>query len=76
MLTEFIRLASRKAPRGLARLADNAVVQSDVAPIEVTDRARVRLACTNAIQGAGRPTAKQLGSMSGAPSFRSSLGQL
>ena len=52
MLTEFIRLASRKAPRGLARLADNAVVQSDVAPIEVTDRARVRLACTNAIQGA------------------------
>ena len=80
MLSEFITLASRKAPRGLARLADNAVVQSDVAraearlgaaraylietlttiharaddaaPIEVTDRARVRLACTNAIQGA------------------------
>jgi len=80
MLSEFIRLASRKAPRGLARLADNAVVQADVAraearlgsaraylietlttiyahaddvaPIEVADRARVRLACTNAIQGA------------------------
>ena len=80
MLCEFITLASRKAPRGLARLADNAVVQADVAraearlgsaraylietltaiyahaddvaPIEVADRARVRLACTNAIQGA------------------------
>ena len=80
MLSEFITLASRKAPRGLARLADNAVVQADVAraearlgsaraylietltaiyahaddvaPIEVADRARVRLACTNAIQGA------------------------
>jgi indole-3-acetate monooxygenase len=80
MLSEFILLASRKAPRGLARLADNAVVQADVAraearlgsaraylietlttiyahaddvmPIEIADRARVRLACTNAIQGA------------------------
>jgi alkylation response protein AidB-like acyl-CoA dehydrogenase len=80
MLSEFVRLASRKAPRGLARLADNAVVQADVArtearlgsarayltdtlttiyahaddlaPIEVADRARVRLACTNAIQAA------------------------
>jgi indole-3-acetate monooxygenase len=80
MLSEFIALASRKSPRGLARLADNAVVQADVAraearlgsaraylietlttiyahaddvaPIEVADRARVRLACTNAIQGA------------------------
>jgi len=80
MLSEFIALASRKTPRGLARLADNAVVQADVAraearlgsaraylietlttiyaladdaaPIEVADRARVRLACTNAIQGA------------------------
>ena len=80
MLSEFITLASRKAPRNLARLADNAVVQSDVAraearlgaaraylietlttihaqtddvaPIELTNRARVRLACTNAIQGA------------------------
>jgi indole-3-acetate monooxygenase len=80
MLSEFMLLASRKAPRGLARLADNAVVQADVAraearlgsaraylietlatiyaraddvtPIDVTDRARVRLACTNAIQSA------------------------
>jgi alkylation response protein AidB-like acyl-CoA dehydrogenase len=80
MLSEFITLASRKTPRNLARLADNAVVQADVAraearlgsaraylietltaiyahaddvaPIEVADRARVRLACTNAIQGA------------------------
>jgi alkylation response protein AidB-like acyl-CoA dehydrogenase len=80
MLSEFIALASRKVPRNLARLADNAVVQADVAraearlgsaraylietlttiyahadevaPIEVADRARVRLACTNAIQGA------------------------
>src|SRR5882724_3226207 len=31
MLSEFVTLASRKAPRGLARLADNAVVQADVA---------------------------------------------
>jgi len=80
MLTEFIALASRKAPRGLSRLADNAVVQAEVAraearlgssraylmetltaiyahademaPIELADRARVRLACANAIQGA------------------------
>ncbi len=80
MLSEFVTLASRKAPRGLARLADNAVVQADVAraearlgsaraylietlttiyahaddvaPIEVADRARLRLASTNAIQGA------------------------
>jgi len=80
MLSEFIALASRKAPRGLARLADNAVVQADVAraearlgsaraylietlttiyahadevaPIEVADRARVRLATTNAIHAA------------------------
>jgi len=80
MLSEFIALASRKAPRNLGRLADSAVVQAevaraearlgsaraylmetlstiyahadDVAPIEVGDRARVRLACTNAIQGA------------------------
>jgi alkylation response protein AidB-like acyl-CoA dehydrogenase len=34
MLSEFIALASRKAPRGLARLADNAVVQADVARAE------------------------------------------
>jgi alkylation response protein AidB-like acyl-CoA dehydrogenase len=80
MLSEFVTLASRKSPRGLSRLADNAVVQADVAraearlgsaraylietlttiyanadevaPIEVADRARVRLATTNAIQGA------------------------
>jgi indole-3-acetate monooxygenase len=80
MLSEFMALASRKAPRGLSRLADSALVQADaaraearlgsgraylietlnavyaraddVAPIEVADRARVRLACTNAIQGA------------------------
>ena len=80
MLSEFIALVSRKAPRGLARLADNAVVQADVAraearlgsaraylietlstiyayadgvaPIEIADRARVRLVCTNAIQAA------------------------
>jgi alkylation response protein AidB-like acyl-CoA dehydrogenase len=80
MLCEFIALASRKAPRNLARLADNAVVQAevaraearlgsaraylietltaiyaqadDLAPIEVADRARVRLATTNAIHGA------------------------
>lgn len=34
MLAEFIALSSRKAPRGLARLADNAVVQADVARAE------------------------------------------
>src|ERR1700676_3221792 len=34
MLSEFIALASRKAPRNLARLADNAVVQADVARAE------------------------------------------
>ena len=34
MLSEFIMLASRKVPRGLARLADNAVVQADVARAE------------------------------------------
>jgi indole-3-acetate monooxygenase len=80
MLKGFIALAARKTPRGLARLADSALVQAgvaraqarlgsarawlietlttihahadDVAPIDVPDRARVRLACTNAIQGA------------------------
>jgi alkylation response protein AidB-like acyl-CoA dehydrogenase len=84
MLSEFIALASRKTPRNLARLADNAVVQAEVAraearlgsaraylietlttiyaqadevaPIEIADRARVRLACTNAIQGAAEVT--------------------
>jgi alkylation response protein AidB-like acyl-CoA dehydrogenase len=80
MLDAFMALAATKTPRGLARLADNAVVQADVAraearlgaaraylvetletiyaradevdPIDVGDRARVRLACTNAIHGA------------------------
>jgi alkylation response protein AidB-like acyl-CoA dehydrogenase len=80
MLDAFMGLAGKKAPRGLARLADSAVVQADVAraearlgaaraylletlatiyahaddvdPIDVGDRARVRLACTNAIHGA------------------------
>jgi alkylation response protein AidB-like acyl-CoA dehydrogenase len=80
MLSEFMELASRKSPRGLARLADSAVMQSDVAraearlgsaraylietlttihaqaddvaPIEMAERARVRLAATNAIHGA------------------------
>ena len=80
MFEAFVALAATKSPRGLARLADNAVVQAEVArcearlgaaraylvetlasvyaraddmePIDVADRARVRLACTNAIQGA------------------------
>jgi indole-3-acetate monooxygenase len=80
MLSEFVDLASRKAPRGLSRLADSALVQADVARmearlgsaraylvetlttiyaqasevvvIELADRARVRLVCTNAIHGA------------------------
>jgi len=80
MLDEFVELAGRKAPRGLTRLADNAVVQSDVAraeaslgasraylvdtlaaiyahaddidPIDIADRARVRLATTHAIHAA------------------------
>jgi alkylation response protein AidB-like acyl-CoA dehydrogenase len=80
MLNEFVDLASRKAPRGLSRLAESALVQADVArmearlgsaraylvetlaaiyaqagetePIGLADRARVRLACTNAIHGA------------------------
>jgi indole-3-acetate monooxygenase len=80
MLEKFTELASRKAPRGLTRLADNGVVQAgvakaeatlsaaraylletpvsiyahadDVDPIHVAERARVRLACANAIHGA------------------------
>jgi alkylation response protein AidB-like acyl-CoA dehydrogenase len=80
MLTEFVALASRKAPRNLDRLADSAVVQAEVAraearlgsaraylietltaiyaqagevaPIDLAERARVRLACTNAIHAA------------------------
>jgi len=78
MLEAFMALAAKKVPRGLSRLADNAVIQAEVArcesklgaaraylletlagiyaradeiaPIEVADRARVRLACANAIQ--------------------------
>lgn len=80
MLGSFMELASSKAPRNLARLADTASVQGDVArsearlgaaraylldvlasiyahaddvePIGISDRALVRLACTNAIHGA------------------------
>lgn len=80
MLEAFMDLAARKVPRGLKRLADNAVVQSDVARMEaklgsaraylvqtlsdiwagvegteiidIPARARVRLACANAIQAA------------------------
>jgi alkylation response protein AidB-like acyl-CoA dehydrogenase len=80
MLDEFVELAGRKAPRYLSRLADNAVVQAEVAraeaslgatraylvdtldtiyahaddvePIDITDRARVRLASTHAIHAA------------------------
>src|SRR5438552_728496 len=37
MLSEFITLASRKAPRNLARLADNAVVPADVFRGEVAE---------------------------------------
>jgi alkylation response protein AidB-like acyl-CoA dehydrogenase len=77
MLDEFVELARRKAPRYLTRLAENAVIQADVAraeanlgasraylvdtlatiyahaddiaPIDIADRARVRLAATHAI---------------------------
>lgn len=80
MHTAFIDLAREKAPRGLARLADNAVIQTKVAqaeaklesarawvlsvlaeiyaradgttPIDLADRARLRLSCANAIQAA------------------------
>jgi alkylation response protein AidB-like acyl-CoA dehydrogenase len=80
MLAEFVRLAAVKTPRGLARLADQSLVQGDVgraearlgaseayllavladvyaradawAAIGTDDRARVRLACANAIHGA------------------------
>ena len=78
MHSAFIDLAREKAPRGLARLADNAVIQTKVAqaeaklesarawlldvvgtiyaradggtPIDLADRAKVRLACANVIQ--------------------------
>lgn len=36
MLDEFVELARRKAPRYLARLADNAVIQADVARTEAS----------------------------------------
>ena len=80
MLANLVELAAQKAPRGLTRMADDALVQAQTAraearlgsaraylletlaeiyaradgpaPIEVPDRARVRLACSNAIQGA------------------------
>jgi len=80
MLEALVELACRKAPRGLVRMADNAVVQGDIAKaeaklgaarayllevlasiyatagstgaIDVPDRARVRLACANAIHAA------------------------
>jgi alkylation response protein AidB-like acyl-CoA dehydrogenase len=80
MLDAFIELALRKTPRGTGRLADNAVVQAELAraeatlgaarsylidtvteiyaragpsaPIDVTDRARARLAGSHAITSA------------------------
>jgi alkylation response protein AidB-like acyl-CoA dehydrogenase len=80
MLEAFIKLACEKTPRGMTRLADNAVVQSevaraearlgaaraylldtvrsvyagadDIAPIDVPERARVRLAAAHAIGNA------------------------
>jgi alkylation response protein AidB-like acyl-CoA dehydrogenase len=85
MLDAFVELALRKTPRGTGRLADNAVIQAEVAraearlgagrcylletvteiyrragqmasidaaPIDIPDRARARLAGSNAISGA------------------------
>ena len=80
MLDAFVELAVRKTPRGTGRLADNAVIQADVAraegrlgaarcylidtvteiyrragpssPIDIPDRARARLAGSNAISDA------------------------
>src|ERR1700730_9487022 len=85
MLDAFIELALRKTPRGTGRLADNAVIQAEVAraearlgaarcypldtvieiyrragqmastdaaPIDIRNRARARLAGSNAISGA------------------------
>jgi alkylation response protein AidB-like acyl-CoA dehydrogenase len=80
MLDAFVELAQRKTPRGTGRLADNAVIQAEVAgaearlgaarcylidtvseiyrragpsaPIDVTDRARARLAGSHAITSA------------------------
>ena len=80
MLETLVDLTARKAPRRLARMADDAVVQASIAraearhgaaraylleiladvyakadrsaPSDIPDRARVRLACSNAIQAA------------------------
>ncbi len=80
MLDAFVELALRKTPRGTGRLADNAVIQAEVAraearlgaarcylidtvteiysravasaPIDIPDRARARLAGSNAITSA------------------------
>lgn len=80
MLDAFVDLADRKTPRGVGRLADNAVIQAEIAkceahlgsadaylinivtavydragasaPIDVSDRAQVRLAGVNAIHNA------------------------
>ena len=80
MLEAFIELALRKTPRGTGRLADNAVIQAeiaraearlgaaraylvgtvrdiyehadDIAPIEVPERARARLAGSHAVSSA------------------------
>ncbi|HEV7996742.1 MAG TPA: acyl-CoA dehydrogenase family protein [Stellaceae bacterium] len=80
MLEAFIELARRKTPRGTGRLADNAVIQAeiaraearlgaaraylvgtvhdiyqhadDIAPIEVPERARARLAGSHAVSSA------------------------
>ena len=80
MLDAFIELAQKKTPRGAGRLADNAVIQAeiarseaklgaaraylvdtvrdiydraeDVAPIDIPDRARARLAGSHAITNA------------------------
>ncbi|MGA8380752.1 MAG: acyl-CoA dehydrogenase family protein, partial [Stellaceae bacterium] len=80
MLEAFIELGLRKAPRGTGRLADNAVIQAeiaraearlgaaraylvgtvrdiyehadDIAPIEVPERARARLAGSHAVSSA------------------------
>ena len=80
MLDAFVDLALRKTPRGAGRLADNAVIQAEVArtearlgaarcylidtvteiyrralppaPIDIPDRARARLAGSNAITSA------------------------
>jgi alkylation response protein AidB-like acyl-CoA dehydrogenase len=80
MLEEFLTLANNKAPRGMPRLADSGVIQSevaraeaklgasraylaetldsvcaradDIAPIDIPERARIRLAASHAITNA------------------------